>query len=197
LNVVGGKDLSLDEVCLAADLVKGVIDYSANVIFGACIDEKMSDEVEVVIIATGFSGGQPAAASDDPASAAQRAFTLSDKIDRTYGEKMAAEAYARGAYGAQPVYGQPYNAAYGAPYGYPQGYAPAPGAQVPYAQPYGGVMEPAAAVAEVEAEEKPQQPTSFEPGDPIADKEVVETKEKKRPRKFLDLFIRQTKKEDK
>ena len=43
LNVVGGKDLSLDEVWMAADLVKGVIDFSANVIFGDCIDENMSD----------------------------------------------------------------------------------------------------------------------------------------------------------
>ena len=58
LNVIGGPDLSLDEVITAADLVKGVIDYSANVIFGACIDPHMSDEVEVVIIATGFSGAQ-------------------------------------------------------------------------------------------------------------------------------------------
>ncbi len=55
LNVIGGSDLSLEEVSIAADLVKGVIDYSANVIFGACIDERMSDEVEVVIIATGFA----------------------------------------------------------------------------------------------------------------------------------------------
>ncbi|MFR1983072.1 MAG: cell division protein FtsZ [Christensenellaceae bacterium] len=45
LNVVGGKDLSLDEVWMAADLVKGVIDFSANVIFGACIDN-VSDEVK-------------------------------------------------------------------------------------------------------------------------------------------------------
>ena len=58
LNVIGGPDLSLDEVIAAADLVKGVIDYSANVIFGACIDPHMSDEVEVVIIATGFSSAQ-------------------------------------------------------------------------------------------------------------------------------------------
>lgn len=58
LNVIGGPDLSLDEVITAADLVKGVIDYSANVIFGACIDPHMSDEVEVVIIATGFDSVQ-------------------------------------------------------------------------------------------------------------------------------------------
>ena len=83
LNVVGGNDLTLDEVCQAAELVKGVIDYSANVIFGACIEENMTDEVEVVIIATGFpSGGQTITAANDMQTAAQRAAALSDKIDR-------------------------------------------------------------------------------------------------------------------
>ncbi len=202
LNVVGGKDLSLDEVCLAADLVKGVIDYSANVIFGACIDEKMSDEVEVVIIATGFSGGQPAAVSEDAATAAQRAFTLSDKIDRTYGEKMAAEAaYADRAYGAQAPYAQAaYQSAYGSPYAYGQGFGQTPPAQAPYGQPYGvgyAPQQPAPVAAEPTVEEKPQEQTSFEPGDPIPEKEEAQPKEKaKKPRKFLDLFIRQTKKED-
>ena len=86
LNVVGGNDLTLDEVCQAAELVKGVIDYSANVIFGACIEENMTDEVEVVIIATGFpSGGQTITAANDMQTAAQRAAALSDKIDRAFG----------------------------------------------------------------------------------------------------------------
>lgn len=93
LNVVGGNDLTLDEVCQAAELVKGVIDYSANVIFGACIDENMSDEVEVVIIATGFpTGGQSAfGGANDAHSAAMRAAALSDKIDRAFGYPSAAE----------------------------------------------------------------------------------------------------------
>ena len=82
LNVVGGPDLSLDEVWVAADLVKGVIDYSANVIFGACIDENMSDEVEVVIIATGFNNGM-FSPREDTMSSYQRAARLSEKIDRT------------------------------------------------------------------------------------------------------------------
>ena len=193
LNVVGGKDLSLDEVCLAADLVKGVIDYSANVIFGACIDEKMSDEVEVVIIATGFSGGQPAVAHETPVMAAQRAMTLSDKIERTYGEKVAAESYA-----AQAPYASPY-----APSPYAQPYAqPAPyGA---YGQPYGTgyapveqPVAPAAPVAETEESAPVQEPAAFEPGDPIPAKEETPEKEKaKRPRKFFELFVKQTKKED-
>ena len=54
LNVVGGNDLTFEEVRLAANLIHSVVDYSANIIFGACIDESISDEVEVTVIATGF-----------------------------------------------------------------------------------------------------------------------------------------------
>lgn len=89
LNVVGGKDLSLDEVWMAADLVKGVIDYSANVIFGACIDENMSDEVEVVIIATGFpAAGQAFTGTEDRTATARKVYALSEKIDRVYNSGM-------------------------------------------------------------------------------------------------------------
>ena len=84
LNVIGGKDLSLDEVVTAADLVKGVIDYSANVIFGACIDENMSDEVEVVIIATGFNNGENSFLSGGANSTLRQASELSRKIDSVY-----------------------------------------------------------------------------------------------------------------
>ena len=91
LNVVGGSDLSLDEVWMAADLVKGVIDYSANVIFGACIDESMSDEVEVVIIATGFNNSGMFATREDTVNSYQRAARLSEKIDRTFTPNVQAQ----------------------------------------------------------------------------------------------------------
>lgn len=55
LNVTGGKDLMLNEVNEAAVLVQGIIDPSANIIFGATIDETMVDEVKITVIATGFS----------------------------------------------------------------------------------------------------------------------------------------------
>ncbi len=57
LNVVGGNDLAFDEVETAASLIHSVVDYSANIIFGACIDPNISDEVEVTVIATGFPSG--------------------------------------------------------------------------------------------------------------------------------------------
>ncbi len=58
LNVTGGKDLLLSEVNEAAILVQGIIDASANIIFGATIDDNMSDEVKITVIATGFSAYQ-------------------------------------------------------------------------------------------------------------------------------------------
>lgn len=116
LNIIGGKDLSLDEVVMAADLVRGVIDYSANVIFGACIDENMSDEVEVVIIATGFNNQQNGISSESQESALRQASMLSQKIDyATVGgttpyAQPAAPVYSQPVY-AQPVPAQPVQAA--------------------------------------------------------------------------------------
>lgn len=56
LNVVGGNDLTYDEVQDACELVKSVVDASANIIFGARIDPNVRDEVEITVIATGFPG---------------------------------------------------------------------------------------------------------------------------------------------
>ena len=56
LNIKGGIDLALEEVYEAAALVKEVVDPSCNIIFGSGIDENMEEEVEITVIATGFSG---------------------------------------------------------------------------------------------------------------------------------------------
>lgn len=55
LNVRGGTDMSLIEVSSATNIVKEALDSEANIIFGTTIDERMSDEVYVTLIATGFS----------------------------------------------------------------------------------------------------------------------------------------------
>ena len=56
INIKGGIDLTLEEVYESAELVKEVVDPSCNIIFGSGIDENLSDEVEITVIATGFSG---------------------------------------------------------------------------------------------------------------------------------------------
>lgn len=75
INVVGGPDLTLDEVSSAARLVHGVVDYSANIIFGACVDDQIQDEVEITVIATGFPSEEEIdAKADYRASAASKPY---------------------------------------------------------------------------------------------------------------------------
>lgn len=54
LNITGGPDLSLYEVNEAAEVIAQAADPDANIIFGAVIDQRISDEVRVTVIATGF-----------------------------------------------------------------------------------------------------------------------------------------------
>jgi cell division protein FtsZ len=57
LNITGGSDIGLFEVNEAAELVTAAADASANVIFGAVIDESLKGSVRVTVIATGFGAG--------------------------------------------------------------------------------------------------------------------------------------------
>src|SRR5712691_7870271 len=54
INVTGGSDMALYEVNEAASLIQEEAHEDANIIFGAVIDEKISDEIRVTVIATGF-----------------------------------------------------------------------------------------------------------------------------------------------
>jgi cell division protein FtsZ len=54
INVTGGSDMSLYEVHEAASLIQEEAHENANIIFGAVIDEELSDEIRVTVIATGF-----------------------------------------------------------------------------------------------------------------------------------------------
>ena len=54
LNITGDSKMSIGEVNEAANLVHGVVDYSANIILGANTMPDLQDEVIITIIATGF-----------------------------------------------------------------------------------------------------------------------------------------------
>ena len=58
INVMGGFDLTLEEVNDAVNMVKEVVSPDANTIFGASIDEKYNDKMMVTIVATGFEGSK-------------------------------------------------------------------------------------------------------------------------------------------
>jgi cell division protein FtsZ len=58
LSITGGPDLSLWEVNEAARAVAEAAHPSANIIFGAMVDEKIAEECWVTVVATGY-GDQP------------------------------------------------------------------------------------------------------------------------------------------
>ena len=58
LSITGGSDLSLWEVNEAARAVSEAAHPSANIIFGAMVDDKISDECWVTVVATGY-GDRP------------------------------------------------------------------------------------------------------------------------------------------
>lgn len=63
MNITGGTNLSLFEVNEAADIVASASDEEVNMIFGAVINEELSDEIIVTVIATGFEHQQAQASS--------------------------------------------------------------------------------------------------------------------------------------
>jgi len=67
VNITGGKDLSLVEVDEATSIIHEAAGDDANVILGTVIDENMSDQVMVTVIATGFNK-KAAARSMKPAT---------------------------------------------------------------------------------------------------------------------------------
>jgi cell division protein FtsZ len=56
LSIAGGEDLSLYEVNEAAEIVRQRAGDDTNIIFGATIDERLTGQVWVTIVATGFGG---------------------------------------------------------------------------------------------------------------------------------------------
>jgi cell division protein FtsZ len=53
-NVTGGPSLGLFEIDEAAEIIKEMADPEANIIFGTVIDERMGDDLQITVIATGF-----------------------------------------------------------------------------------------------------------------------------------------------
>ncbi|MFA6493277.1 MAG: cell division protein FtsZ [Patescibacteria group bacterium] len=53
-NITGGPDMGMYEIDEAAKAITEAADPDANVIFGSIIDEAMSGEIKITVIATGF-----------------------------------------------------------------------------------------------------------------------------------------------
>jgi cell division protein FtsZ len=56
LNITGGPDMTLYEINEASSLIQAEAHEDANIIFGTVVDETMTDEIRITVIATGFEG---------------------------------------------------------------------------------------------------------------------------------------------
>jgi cell division protein FtsZ len=57
INIIGGPDLTIHDATEASSIIQKMAHEDANIIWGAGIDDGISDEMRVTVIATGF--GQP------------------------------------------------------------------------------------------------------------------------------------------
>jgi len=80
VNITGGKDLTLHEVDEATSIIFEEAGNDANIIFGAVIDPKLEEEIQVTVIATGFNNHKYREDSDET-PAPQR------EVNRMLGEK--------------------------------------------------------------------------------------------------------------
>ncbi len=86
INITGGPDLTLFEVNEASSIIREAADEDANIIFGAVIDESLTDEMKITVIATGFDKE-----SADSGSATSRAALppVPARYTRTPGDDLA------------------------------------------------------------------------------------------------------------
>lgn len=86
-NIVGGADMTLQEINSAAEVIYENVDENANIIFGALVDEKIADgEMSITVLATGFptdfygyDNDEEAFAAAATAAAAKKALTASTR----------------------------------------------------------------------------------------------------------------------
>jgi cell division protein FtsZ len=53
-NIKGSPNMTLYEVNNAAEIIGRMVDPDANIIFGAAVDQSLTDDIQITVIATGF-----------------------------------------------------------------------------------------------------------------------------------------------
>ncbi|MCA9382039.1 cell division protein FtsZ [Candidatus Dojkabacteria bacterium] len=100
-NVIGGADMGMTEIDEAAQLIHGVVDPNANIIFGATIDQELKDTIQITVLATGFDDSistssvprinvintQPSYSQDDEPAPVKKPMAKSSLgLDSNYGD---------------------------------------------------------------------------------------------------------------
>ncbi|MBQ6404448.1 MAG: cell division protein FtsZ [Bacilli bacterium] len=97
INITGGVNLTLFEAEQAAEVVRSAANTDINTIFGSVINENLSDEVIVTVIATGFDKGKKQAQVVDNsyvanATPTQPSRRVPNREDYTYPPEILSDA---------------------------------------------------------------------------------------------------------
>jgi cell division protein FtsZ len=93
INITGGTDMTLHEVAEASSLVQRTADAEANIIFGTVIDEEMTEDVKITVIATGFN--REPVTQPDARAAVQRSFGPRSEAAARAGRDLDAPTFLR------------------------------------------------------------------------------------------------------
>jgi len=75
-NVTGSRNLALQELRAAAQVISEVVAPDAEIIFGTAIDPTLGDEVKVTVIATGFAMGPRAFSARETEAAVHHEYSV-------------------------------------------------------------------------------------------------------------------------
>lgn len=70
-NVIGGHDMSMHEINLAAEAITAAADPGANIIFGATVSPELEEELIITVVATGFDESYYAKRDAEESTASQ------------------------------------------------------------------------------------------------------------------------------
>jgi cell division protein FtsZ len=80
LSIAGGDDLTLIEVNDAAEVIRQAATDDTNIIFGATVDERLTGQVWVTVVATGIGGRQTRRTFARAAAASASGFSTSEDV---------------------------------------------------------------------------------------------------------------------
>ncbi|MEA4849116.1 MAG: cell division protein FtsZ [Clostridiaceae bacterium] len=110
INITGSKEMGLEDIENAANLVQEAAHPEANIIFGATFDDTLDDEIRVTVIATGFDEYSAALSPAKSAAAAAAPATESGKgLYSAATEKAAADRRAQTAANVTPSEEDPFD----------------------------------------------------------------------------------------
>lgn len=108
-TIVGGNNLTMNEVNEAAKVITASADEDAKIIFGAVINEKMKDEIKITVVATGFENSRIGAreTGESDKSYTPNAFIESEEKEKmslkTFGDKKKNKTHPLKAAQAEPA----------------------------------------------------------------------------------------------